>query len=525
MALACEALRHQPGGGVVIVVGHLQAVLVVAGAGDLLAPTGRGAVLRLDNDIAPRGEIFRPARGIPTPLVTRPRTAVRRDDRRIGPRAPDGRIGLGQVGRQHQAVARRILHKRHIAEVVGHDLRTRLAEQGQSLAFDIGVIFRRGLRTLLLDDQRLAILAVGVDAHRHIGRHRDLHLFGRGRVGPDQGRVDFAQGLFQAVAQRGHLVVVPIDVAFHHAVEGEAQDFSEIGLAGGADDTRDVEGGVGEDRLAELALADRIFVDRRLVLAVVQLDDGDIGILGEAENLRLLVVLDEVAHVLFPGIAVRVAEIDGDIGVTVLIIDSHTGTHRRMVQVPDLVAILVGPAFDLVIAQVQPVAVQVDLVHRTVGAIHGQDVVGIVGQRTDETQTAGAAHVVFDFVADPGLVLVGTGRQAERLEERAFDIGDHLAISVGTGAVDVDLLHQCQHEAVVLHETRRLDVEAGRRRDNAGRGAGVFQVEDRHDPRLAIRRYDGRDVLAVRRQADPIDTVTYPEIFGLGRRGRNCGRP
>ncbi len=165
MALARQALRHQPGGRVVIVVRHLQAVLVVAGTSDLFAPTGRGAVLRLHDDVAARREIFRPAGEVPAPGITRPRAAVRGDDRRVRPCPPDRRVGLGDIGRQDQAVARRILHDRRITQVVGHDLRTRLAEQGQPLALDIDVIFRRGLGTRLLDDQRLAVLAERVDAH------------------------------------------------------------------------------------------------------------------------------------------------------------------------------------------------------------------------------------------------------------------------------------------------------------------------------------------------------------------------
>ncbi len=258
---------------------------------------------------------------------------------------------------------------------------------------------------------------------------------------------------------------------------------------------------------------------------MVQLDDGDVGVLGEAQDLRLLMILDEVPHVLFPGIAVGIAEIDGDIGVAVLIIDGHAGTHRLMVQVPYLPAVFVRAAFHLVIGEIQRLAMQVDLVHGAVGPVHGQDIVRIFRERADEAQAAGAAHVVFDLIADARLVLVRAGGQAQRLEERALDVGDDLAIGMGAGTVDVDLLDQGQKQAIILDEARRLDVEAGRRRNDVGRGAGILKIEDGDDARLAVRRDNGGNVLAVRCQADPIDTVAHAEIFGLRRRGRDCGGP
>ncbi len=230
MALARQPLRHQPGGRIVIVVGHLQAVLVVTGAGDLLAPAGRGPILRLDDDIAAGREILGPARGVPAPGVARPGSAMRRDDGWIRSRPPDRRIRLGQIGGQDQAVTRGILNERGITQVVGLYLRARLAQQGKPLAFDIDVIFRRDLRSVALDDQSLAVIAHVVDADRHIGRHRDLHLLARRGIGPDQGNIDLAQRLLEAVVQRGHLVVVPIGVALDGPVEGEAQDVAGVGL-------------------------------------------------------------------------------------------------------------------------------------------------------------------------------------------------------------------------------------------------------------------------------------------------------
>ncbi len=139
-------------------------------------------------------------------------------------------------------------------------------------------------------------------------------------------------------------------------------------------------------------------VDRCLVLAVIQFDDGDIGVLGETQDFWFFAILDEEAEMLLPGIGVRIAEIQRPVGMAVLEVDGDTGADRLMVEVPNLVTVLVRTVFDLFIGQVEPAAMQVDAIDVARRIVNGQDVVRILRQPVDDPQAAGAAHIVFDLV-------------------------------------------------------------------------------------------------------------------------------